>query len=242
MAENPKNGKVLPPYAAYSSFANLIKRLQKDLPAHVDRSTVSGSNSAKATMMSTLLALDLINAENEPTDLLKKLVAPDADYTAVLREVIERGYPWLFNGAIDLAKTTTEKIADKLRELGASGSTISKCVAFLLAAAKDAGLTVSSYVKPLPVAKSAKKRTVRTATPEPPTDDEEEEDEDSSLGEQPGKERIVVSVHGMEDWVIFVPEGLTPAQWRHGLKMAKFILDNYRPDPNEVDPAPGGAA
>lgn len=44
------------------------------------------------------------------------------------------------------------------------------------------------------------------------------------------KERIVISVHGMDDWEIYVPIGLTNSQWRHGLKMAKFILDNYRPD------------
>jgi len=54
------------------------------------------------------------------------------------------------------------------------------------------------------------------------------------------KERIVVSVHGMDDWEIYVPKGLTPAQWKHGLKMANFILSNYRLA--DDDPAPTGGA
>jgi hypothetical protein len=242
MADSPKNGKQLPPYAAYSSLSNLMKRLQKDLPAHVTRSIVSGSNSAKATMMVSLLSLGLINDENEPTDLLKRLVASEADYPVVLKDVIQRTYPWLFDGTIDLAKTTTEKVAEKMREIGTGGSTTSKCISFLLAAAKEAGLTVSPYLKPLAIAKPAKKKNARMAAVPDEIEQEDEEEDDAALAELQDKERIVVSVHGMDDWIIHVPKDLTPAQWRHGLKMAKFILDNYRPDPNDADPVPGGAS
>jgi hypothetical protein len=240
MAESSKNGKPsIPPYAPYSSFLNLMKRLQKDgLPAHIDRSTVPGSNSAKATMVICLNSLGLMNAAGEPSEPLKKLTAPGADYGAVLKEIIKQSYPWLFDGTIDLSKTTTEKLAEKLREFGTSGSTTSKCLAFLLAAAKDSGLTVSPYVKPLPVPKPVKKRPVRPSLDEA----EIEAADDVSLDDQLGKERIVVSVHGMDDWIIYVPEGLTPHQWKHGLKMAKFILDNYRPDPDEAAAASGGAS
>lgn len=154
------------------------------------------------------------------------------DFGETLKGVLEASYDFLRDGSLDIANTTTEKVVEKFKALGAGGSTINKCMAFFLAAAQDADITVSQYVKTPPAApKAIKKRPSRPAAAEVSLDDKDLEEggaQDLTRG-LGGKERIVVSVHGMDEWEIFVPKGLSSAQWKHGLKMAKFILDNYRP-------------
>jgi len=196
-----------------------------------------GSNSGKASMSATLSSLGLVNDKDEPSDDLRQLADSAVDYSEKLKEILQKSYPFFGDGSLDLADTTTDKVTEKFKELGASGSTITKCISFLLAAAKDANMTVSRYVKtPPPPSRAVKKK----ATAKMQAEEETEETEEEEDLEIPDKERIVVSVHGMDDWVIFVPIGLTSAQWKHGLKMAKFILDNYRPD-DDVSATAGGS-
>lgn len=180
-------------------------------------------------MSATLSALGLVNGDDEPTEAMTQLTDASKNYSAVLKQILERSYGFLSDGSLDIAHTTTDKVVEKFKELGAGGSTVTKCMAFFLSAAQDANITVSRYVKTPAVApKPAKKKVVRPLIPAPldEGDDENDNNEDRYPSD---KERIVVSVHGMDEWEIFVPKGLTQAQWKHGLKMAKFILDNYRP-------------
>ena len=225
MSETTK--KSVPPYATYKSFFNFINGLREHgTPKHVTRSMLPGSNSGKAAMSATLSTLGLVNAKDEPTELMRQLTDSQQDYGQVLKKILERSYSFLGDGTLDIADTTTDKVVEKFKELGASGSTINKCMAFFLAAASDAKITVSRWVKaPQAPSKPAKKKSVRAVQTR-----EDEDDAGDDRDQYPtDKERIVVSVHGMDEWEIFVPQGLTHAQWKHGLKMAKFILDNYRP-------------
>jgi hypothetical protein len=234
MAET--NKKPVPPYATYKSFSNFINGLREHgTPKHITRSVLPGSNSGKAAMSATLSTLGLVNAKDEPTDLMRQLTDADQNYNTVLKEVLEESYSFLHDGSLDIADTTTDKVVEKFKELGASGSTVTKCMAFFLSAAQDAKITVSRYVK-TPAAPPKSKAPKKNGRQNPPDIDDEAGDEGDS--DYPtDKERIVVSVHGMDEWEIFVPKGLTSAQWKHGLKMAKFILDNYRPsDDSEVQP------
>lgn len=226
MAESPK--KSVPPYATYKSFSNFINGLREHgAPKHITRSMLPGSNSGKAAMSASLLALGLVNDSAEPTQIMRQLTDSKKDYGTVLRQVLEQSYGFLSDGSIDISATTTDKVVEKFKELGANGSTVTKCMAFFLAAAADAKITVSRWVKTPPAPpKSSKKRVMRPQAPAPIDDVEDDSFDETSYPE--GKERIVVSVHGMEDWEIFVPKDLTASQWKHGLKMAKFILDNYR--------------
>jgi len=229
MSETSK--KTIPPYVTYKSFSNFINGLRENgAPVHITRSMLPGSNSGKAAMSASLSALALVNDKEEPTEDMKQLVDASKDYSTILRLVLKKSYPFLVDGSLGLGNTTTDKVVEKMRELGAGGSTITKCIAFLLAAAADAGIAVSRYVKTPAPPTSTKKRAKHVARDEPGTEVETEEEVDEELESLVGKERIVVSVHGMDDWVIYVPEGLSDTQWKHGLKMAKFILDNYRPD------------
>jgi hypothetical protein len=55
----------------------------------------------------------------------------------------------LFDGNIDLARTTTKELSDVFEGSGvASQDTIRKCVTFFSLAAKDAGIKLSPHVKP----------------------------------------------------------------------------------------------
>jgi hypothetical protein len=227
MAESTK--KAVPPYATYKSFFNFINGLRENgTPKHITKSMLPGSNSGKASMSATLSVLGLVNDKDEPTPEMRQLADKSVDYSSKLKEILEKNHPFFVDGEVDLADTTTDKVTEKFKELGAGGSTVTKCVAFLLAAAKDASIAVSRYVKPpTPPSRSVKKKVVVNRVNEEDADDDNDNDQPNDLE---GKERIVISVHGMDDWIIYVPEGLTTAQWKHGLKMAKFILDNYRPD------------
>ncbi len=231
MADSTK--PVVPPYATYQSFANFINALREHgMPKHITRSILPGSNSGKASMSATLGALGLVNEKDEPTPIMRQLTDSKNDYGKILNQIITESYPFLRDKSLDLSDTTTDKVTEKFKELGAGGSTITKCTAFLLGAAKDAGMQVSRYVKtPLPPTRATKKRHVRSAADDGP---DTADALAKPLGVPEGKERIVVSVHGMEDWEIFVPKGLTAAQWKHGLKMANFILSNYRPAENNI--------
>lgn len=233
MAETSK--KTIPPYVTYKSFSNFINGLRENgTPPHITRSILPGSNSGKAAMAASLTALGLVNDKDEPTDDMKQLVDTSKDYSTILRLVMKKNYPFLVDGSLDLGNTTTDKVVEKMKELGAGGSTVTKCIAFLLSAASDAGMPVSRYVKTPAPPTSTKKRAQRGATRSEQENEVEDENEvNEELEALTGKERIVVSVHGMDDWVIYVPEGLSDTQWKHGLKMAKFILDNYRPDAAE---------
>lgn len=140
--------KTVPPYSTYKSFTNFISGLREHgCPSHITRSLLPGSNSGKAAMGATLRSLDLINSKDEPTEKLKQLVNSEDNYNALLKDILYASYPFLSDGSLDLANTATEKVVEKFKDLGAGGSTISKCMAFFLAAAKDAGIEVSKYVK-----------------------------------------------------------------------------------------------
>lgn len=225
MADTTK--KPIPPYATYKSFSNFINGLREHgMPKHITKSMLPGSNSGKAAMAATLSSLGLVNGKDEPTDMMRQLTDPQKNFNTALKEILESSYAFLTDGSLDIADTTTDKVVEKFKELGASGSTVTKCMAFFLSAAADAKITVSRWVKTPAVApKPAKKKVAR---PTPNQIDELEDDAEEEDRYPTDKERIVVSVHGMDEWEIFVPKGLTLSQWKHGLKMAMFILDNYR--------------
>lgn len=228
MAEPTK--KTVMPYATYQSFSNFINGLREHgMPKHITRSMLPGSNSGKASMSAALAVLGLVTAKDEPTAAMKQLADPTKNYSEELSKILLAAYPFLRDGSLNLADTTTDKVVEKFKECGASGSTITKSMSFLLSAAKDAKLEVSRYVKTPPPpsrlgGKVAKKKSHKPAL--------NEGVDDGNHGNDPppptNKERIVVSAHGMEPWEIYVPKGLTSAQWKHGLKMATFILSNYR--------------
>lgn len=229
MAEEDQKPTV-PPYVTYTTFHNWIMGLRKNgLPSHITRSVLPGSNSGKATMAVSLRAMGLIDGNGEPSKLLLQLTDPKEDYASILKAILENTYSFLTDGSIDLKNTTTEKVVEKITKLGASGSTVSKCMAFFLAAAKAAGITVSPWVKAPPPPRSASPRKGRKLGKQ--QDLEEEEEDTNEIDEDVESENMTVipiPLHGMADGKILLPADLEEEDWAYAVNMAKFILENYR--------------
>lgn len=227
--------KVVPAYTTYKSFVNLINDLKEnDIPPHVTRSVVKGSNSAKAMMTASLKALDLINEDTVPTDKLSMLVNAGEDYSTTLNLVIQEAYPFLFDGTIDLSNTTTEKVAEKFKEAGATGSTITKCMSFFLSAAKDAEIEVHPRVRAPAIDRS--KQTRRKSKQK----DQQEEilplDPGTSDGiDLEGMEKIIITLRGMDDGFICLPEGLEGEEAKRVLKAVVFNLKHYYEVEESID-------
>jgi Family of unknown function (DUF5343) len=227
MSELPK--AATPAYTTASSFNNLINDLRETgIPTHITRSVMKGSNSGKATMASSLKALGLINEDTTPTNKLVKLVKEPANYKANLASVIQDAYPFLFDGSIDLVNTTSEKVAEKFKTAGASGSTVSKGVAFFLAIAKDAAVEVSARVKAPTPARPANGQKPKSRKPNDEAENDDEDDPVETEETHEGMIKIPIPLHGLGDGAIYLPDGMTKKQWEYAKKMASFILENYQ--------------
>lgn len=216
-----------PPYATYKSFTNLINDLRENgVPDQITRSVLNGSNSGKAMMGATLKYLKLVDDDGFPSDMFKQLVDNEEDYNMNLNILLETHYPFLFDESINLANTTTEIVQRKFQDQGASGSTVSKCMAFFLSAASAAQINVSDRVKaPTPPRKPKAKKKPNTATKDtvdsrlPPEKNEPEIPE--------GMERITIPFRDFEDGIVFLPEDLEQDDAKRAIKMMKFILEEY---------------
>ncbi len=232
---NDEVKKQVPPYTTYTQFFNLIIDLREHgIPEHVTRSVAKGSNSAKSMMLAALKSMKLITEHGEPTEELRRIVEDEEGYVANLQKTMFDTYPFLFDGSIDLANTTTEKVEEKFRGAGASGSTITKCVAFFLAAAKDAEIPVSPRVKApspsrgsSPARRKAANGRKKPENEEPPADNGNEPDIRDQDYAPEGMERITVPLRNMVDGVIFFPEGLSPDEARRAVRAAVFNLKHY---------------
>lgn len=227
MSKEPR--KAAPAYTTYTAFTNLINDLRENgMPSHVTRSVVKGSNSGKATMIASLRFLGLVDKEYVPTDKLVQLVENPEDYSKILNELLYEKYRFLFDGTIDIENTTTEKVTEKFKEAGASGSTVSKCMAFFLQAAKDADIKVSPRVTSPKVPGTPRKKRPKKTT-KASSSDQQNNGQGSEYGEDipDGMDRIAIPLRGMEDGIIYFPEDMDQDDAKRAIKMATFILNQY---------------
>mgnify|MGYP003700791891 CR=1 FL=1 len=217
-----------PPYTTYQSFRNLMDDLREEgLPSHITRSVVKGSNSAKSTMTASLKALGLIKEDTTPTRDLEELTNPQTNFPVVLERIIRQNYPFLFDGSIDLSNTTTEIITKKFQDEGAGGSTVSKCIAFFLAAAKEAEIDVSSRVKA-----PARQSTPRKKKPAKQRDASSTQERSNVPPPPPNAapddmDEITIPLRELKDGRIYFPKGLSQEEAKRVVKAAVFILNNY---------------
>lgn len=230
--------KTTPAYTSHKSFINLINDLRENgVPTHISRSVVKGSNSDKSTMSASLKALGLIKEDTTPTQKFKQLVEQQENYSTNLKELIHDAYPFLFDNSIDVANTTTEKVAEKFKEAGASGSTIAKCISFFLAIAKEAGIPVSGRVKAPAPQRSSNGTKKKNKKADAVVDEVENGSYEDDIGEQnrvpEDMEKITVSLRGMSDGVIWFPKDLDGEQAKKAVKLAIFALKNFYDLPDE---------
>lgn len=225
----------LPVYISYALFNRFINGLRESsVPSRVDRSVLSKMSGAEqSSLLAGLRFLKLISDDGSPSEKLNRLVETEGEsYNEALKDILSESYKFLLESELDLEKATGQQVADKFRELQISGSTVTKSMAFFISAAKDAGIKLSSHIKPPTVTKSSTTR--RTRRKKTTNTDGVSSNSLNGVGDvEPsfeGKIVIPVPLHGMEDGVILFPEGMSKKQWDYALKIATFLLENYRPD------------
>ncbi len=227
---------IKPPYTSYKSFETLIGELRSHevLPDVIDRSLGllrKRSGSEQAALIAALKWFKLIDNDGARTEQLDKyLVADEAAAKAMLKTMIEQSYSAVTDGAFNLKSATTQQMTDKFREYDISGSTLSKCISFFLAATRDAGIQVSPHVKAPTVSPTAKRKAKPSITsPAVPAQQEpvystpkhhQKPHDDSMIS-------IPIPIAG-KDGAIILPKGMTDRQWTSVVKMIEFIINNYR--------------
>ncbi len=209
--------KISPAYVPHKTFSNLINSLKESgAPSQIDRSVLkSMSGSDQSAILQSLKFLSLIDDKGIPSkEFIQLIDSSDNQRPALMRSVLEKSYTFLFSGSIDLKKATTKQVEDAFRDQGVSGSTVVKCIAFFLAAAKAAGITISTHVKtPAPVrSPSAKPRgnnagsgtqekpaTQQQPPPPPPVDK--------------GMKQIKIQLMDKPDVTITFPESFDSGDW-----------------------------
>jgi len=153
-----------PPYVSYSTFRNFVDKIGKKIPARVDKSLMPlMSGATQAQLIASLRYLGMISTSGQPTDRLHKLAkSQGADRQRALLEILTSCYPFLFQD-FDLQAATNSLMEKKFKDVGASGDTVRKCVAFFLAAISDAGISPPPYLKPFRGASAGNPRMRRAA-------------------------------------------------------------------------------
>lgn len=171
MSERPKS--LAPPYASFPTFLNFLNKLRDTaIPSRIDP-TVFGnaSGSISYSIIASLKFLKLISAEGVPTSEFVAFVkADDEQRKGMLADILQAGYPTLWNGTIDLKSATAGQFDEHIREeFESKGSTVDKVATFFLQAAKHAGVEISPHLaarKPIATSASAgKSKKQRQAAP-----------------------------------------------------------------------------
>lgn len=144
-ALEPKN---VPPYLPYKTFKNFLEGLRVAMPARIDRSIMgSMSGGAQKLLIAALKFLALTTAHDAPTEKLTRLVNSEGqEWQKVFRDILTSGYAFVFKDGFDLMRSTPRHLDEQFETTGISGDTVRKCVAFFIAAAKDADIKLSPHI------------------------------------------------------------------------------------------------
>ncbi len=158
MAEPNSEKKLLPPYLSYKTFRNFLDSLKITMPSRIDKSVMpnfSGAN--QSWLIGTLKYLKLITEDGLPIPELGKLARAEGDERKkILKDIIIAAYPFLFTKPFSLQSATPRQIEEEFNKTAATGETVKKCIAFFLAAAKDANIELSTFLKQMRYTKTTR--------------------------------------------------------------------------------------
>ena len=136
----------LPPYVSYKTLIQLISNLKEALPAYFDTSYLSDTFSIiTATQLTHALSfLNLINNDYSPSMRLKVLApSSGAHHAALLRQVAEEAYPFVFKG-FDIRKATYAELQNAfLSTYQMEDAVCCRCIKFFIELSADAGIPLS---------------------------------------------------------------------------------------------------
>lgn len=139
--------KSVPPYVPYRTFQTFLEFLQNGIPARIDRSVWGSrfSGSSGAQLMTALKSLQLIDEDGRPQLVLEELVFAEGERRrGLLRGMLQDFYTPVFE--LDLSRATRKQFHDAFRSFGAREGVLTKCEAFFIRAARDAGVQLSQYI------------------------------------------------------------------------------------------------
>ena len=170
--DRPDEKPATPPVVAYKTLKNFLRGLSAAMPARIDKSVMTSmSGGTQSQLLHALKALGCISGPGVPTERLRRMVKTDtSEYSAALREAMQETYPFL--PETDLSTVTMQQLREHFESM-ANGDTVRKCLTFFIPAAKDAGYTLSPYVREpgkrsSPNGSKPKSRTTRSALPKEP--------------------------------------------------------------------------
>lgn len=138
-----------PAYLSYSTLKNATQSLALDgtMPSHIDHSVLGTmGGSIRKMYLAALRFFELIDAHGVPSERLRKLiVAGESEWKEYFQELLREQYPNLIE---HLADATPKSFRDRFQESfnGIGSSLIEPSIRFLVAAARDTGLPVSSHL------------------------------------------------------------------------------------------------
>ena len=141
----------IPPYVSYRTFRNFLVQMEKQgLPGRIDRSVLAHkSGSVQSQLFLALNFLGLIHKSGKPTEDMKRLLTGgQRERMTHFRRLLERSYPFVFGTGFDVETATSDQTEELFGRTGASGETLRRCISFFVAAARESGIPVSSYIKP----------------------------------------------------------------------------------------------
>lgn len=221
---------VAPVYVSWGAFVSFINKLRDaGVPHRIDRSLMGNqSGSLISALITGLKVLGLVDDNQRPTETMKKLVtASDEERKPIYKALFEQSYSFIHSDPeFHLATATTAQLSQKFREQGMSGSTVTKGIAFFLALAKIAEVTVSPHVKAPPAprtngkkaAKAPPKRDAEADANEPADEDLEDED----------VERFEIPIPGKPSVRVIVPKDLDGDDWEMLQSMITVYIKRWK--------------
>jgi hypothetical protein len=164
---------ITPPYVSFATFLTATDSLKELLSDSLDRTMFpSFSGGAYSQLLVAMRFLRFVNVEDGETlvtaDLDRFVHADEGSRKIMLREILSRAYPDIMG--CDLTRLSPKQLDDLMGNLGVTGTTKRKAVAFFLAAAQYADVPLSPLLtrKRRAVTTTAAKRN-RRSIPRRPT-------------------------------------------------------------------------
>lgn len=220
-----------PPTVSYKSFTSFLNQLREHgtIPTRVDKTLMpKASGSQSSATLATLKYLELIDEAGKPSKKFESVVlANDDGRKPMLAELLKQSYAFIFTDEeFDLEKASSGEMTEKFRKLDLSGSTVTKTIAFFLAAAKDAGIKVSTLIKPPPAPKSnGAGRKASKVKDEGNRSQDESDADDENNGDV---ERFEIPVPGKSSVKVIVPNDLDADDWEMLQSMITVYIKRWK--------------
>ena len=145
-----KDKKSVLPYVSYKTFRNFIERLEREMPARIDRSYWGDifSGSVGTQLMSAIRFLDLVDDSDHPTEKLKQLVRARGDSKKLLlRNITQESFAFVIQSNLDLKNATYAQLQENFRgNFQLTDEVCRKCLKFFISIANDSGIELSPFI------------------------------------------------------------------------------------------------